>query len=84
MNIFDEGLLNFLSSPYEEECRKFLDLIPERVSAELLKARPDVTEKVFEEYLDCFVKKDWIGLTNTDKVHFKFSDSMPKRSKPPS
>ncbi len=76
-------MLQFLSQSYEEECQKFIHLIPEKVSKGLMKARPDIVEEVFMQYMDCFVKKEWIGLANVSDVHFTFSDSMPARMKPP-
>ena len=53
-------MLHFLSQSYEDECKKFLDLIPGKVSESLMKARPDIVEEVLMEYMDCFVKKEWI------------------------
>ena len=53
------------------------------MSKGLIIARPDIVEDVFKEYMDCFVKKEWVGLKNVDKVHFTFSDTMPARMKPP-
>ena len=76
-------MLQFLSQSYEEECKKNLSLIPEKVSKGLLDARPDIVEGVFKEYMDYFVKAERVGLKNVDKVHFTSSETMPARMKPP-
>ena len=69
MGLCNEEMLQFLSQSYEEECKKFIDLIPGKVSKGLMKARPDIVEEVFMQYMDCFVKKEWIGLANVSEVH---------------
>ncbi len=38
MGLCNEEMLQFLSQSYEEECKKFIDLIPEKVSKGLMKA----------------------------------------------
>ena len=42
MGLCNEEMLQFFSKSYEEECQKFLSLIPEKVSKGLINARPDM------------------------------------------
>jgi exonuclease III len=69
-----------LTQSYDDELAKFYSLIEEHIDSEFIALRPRVVD-LLKKYVDCFVKKEWIGL-DLPEIIIRFKDTLPERLKP--
>ncbi len=73
------SIVHFLSTSYEEELKKFNDMLQDHVDKDFAAQTPVL--ELLQQYREVFVKKTWDGL-NIAPINLTFRSDMPLRMKP--
>ena len=77
------GPLHYLSMPYAEAKREYLDLLPEHIEPAFAAATGIMNLMKSDLALKVFLPEKWEGVNGIPPIKLRMRDDMPKRIKPP-
>ncbi len=75
------GALSFLEKSYEDSCKEYLEMLPERITPQFMKST-NVFQLLRTLGLEVFVPASWEGIRGVEPLRLEFKDTLPQRLKP--